>query len=304
MSGNALFGSLDPKYPTPDSYPEADDNRPMDFLTGEANSAIWKEIHRTKPSDIIQLKGTDEEKIHDLWRGNYDDDRIPSDLFFAGLVPLLDCQVSVDARRTKKDPFFSFRVVIFEDYQERIRKTKGDVTVVGATVGESQGLNLCIPIGVREGADTLLCGPMGWQSMSRGFQLRAEDFGPRQNKFKLQNAVLTVWYGIQIALLHPTVKEVFQHPKMDVIFDPDAPRTGRNRRITRYIRKHVINADELDTALYVGPRREFARHTLVWYVIGHWRHYADGRKAFVQPYWKGPMRDLKRNLDDGRERLI
>ena len=49
--------------------------------------------------------------------------------------------------------------------------------------------------------------------------------------------------------------------------------------------------------------REYERHTLVWYVIGHWRNYGSGKRVFIQPYWKGALRNLKMSLD-GRDREI
>ena len=76
----------------------------------------------------------------------------------------------------------------------------------------------------------------------------------------------------------------------------------QGRRVTRYIRKHVIREEEIDAAIV--PKHDRQRNTLVWYVIGHWRHYKNGSLVFIQGHWKGPLRQLKKNLDETREREI
>ena len=77
---------------------------------------------------------------------------------------------------------------------------------------------------------------------------------------------------------------------------------GKKRRVVRYIKKHVITAEDLEQTSFKG-KSGFTRHTPIWYVIGHWRHYSDGKKVFIKPYWKGEMRHLRIDLD-GREREI
>ena len=44
---------------------------------------------------------------------------------------------------------------------------------------------------------------------------------------------------------------------------------------------------------------------MLWYVAGHWRTYKDGRKIFIKPHWKGPLRDSKNKIGiETRERVI
>ena len=115
---------------------------------------------------------------------------------------------------------------------------------------------------------------------------------------------MNTWYGIQLALLHPAVKEVFAHPGIESVMEARPRKDGKKRRFVRYIRKHIITADALTHAAKSPIQSSgFTRHTPIWCVIGHWRHYADGRKVFVEPYWKGEMRHFRMDLD-GREREI
>ena len=116
------------------------------------------------------------------------------------------------------------------------------------------------------------------------------------------SVVMKAWYGIQIALLHPQIKSVFQNPSTIAVSPQGTKKKHkRGKRKTVYVKRHVINADDL-VRTTAGASVE--RHTLVWYVIGHWRTYKNsGKKIFIKPYWKGPLRELKQNLDE-RERVI
>lgn len=109
---------------------------------------------------------------------------------------------------------------------------------------------------------------------------------------------LDIWYGLQIALQHPQIKDVFNtaSSSVDVAKGNTSP---SKKRKTQYIKKHYKNGK-------ISKIIEAHRHrkTLCWYVIGHWRNYKNGRFIFINGYWKGPLREAKRNLDEGRERII
>lgn len=281
----------------------------VSYLTDEENSRLWKSICRTKPSDMVSLKGKDDDALCELWKkgcsGNFaKNGYIPSDLFFAGNIPLLDCAITVDERDkdNEKGQVCDYRVVVFEDYQERIKKADGDATEVGAVVITKNGRSMFIPMMVCEGMDTIMIGEIGWNNVSAERRENTKRYVSQQGITAMAYAHLVTWYGIQVALLHPTVKNVFKNPSTERVYNPDAKKNRKHKRVTRYIKRHIINSDDIEAALY-GTGREFTRHTLVWYVIGHWRCYADGRKVFIQPYWKGALRELKMNLDD-REREI
>jgi len=115
--------------------------------------------------------------------------------------------------------------------------------------------------------------------------------------------LLETWYGIQIALLHPTVKEVFRNPRTAILKDSKTDKKRKKNKV-RYIKEHIINAEELDKLIYgESDKRTIKRHALVWYVIGHWRTLKNGNTIFVKPYWKGALRELKKPMPE-RERVI
>ena len=118
----------------------------------------------------------------------------------------------------------------------------------------------------------------------------------------MRSTLLADWYGIQLALLHPSVKEVFSNPKITKVHERIGTGKDRKRR-TRYVRTHTINEGDIKAKNSLG-NSHIHRKTLAWWVIGHQRHYKNGKTRFINGYWKGPLREAKRNFDEGRDRII
>lgn len=280
----------------------------MHPLSDDIRDEVWRDISQSRPTDRIHLNSKDDEAISRFWKQfcsqeMLDKGCIPSDLFFSGNVPLLDCEITVDEREKPFSQLVTYRIVIYPDYIERIKNSVDDPADVGAVVIEFMGHKFFIPILVFSGIDHVLmsnCGVIGNYSNA---EVRSRmGWIPVQEFVSAGYECLTTWYGIQLALLHPTVKEVFSHPKIEPVMDTKPRKGGKKRRVVRYIKKHVITAEDLEQTSF-RSKSGFTRHTSIWYVIGHWRHYSDGRKVFVKPYWKGEMRHLRMDLD-GRKREI
>ena len=276
---------------------------PVKFLSEKENEALWNDICCSRPDDRICLKRTDDKALCELWMKGVSVPKggLPSDLFFAGNIPLMDCEIVVDETDEPNGVVVPYRVVIFPDYRERIEASDDDVVDVGALVMDLKGRDFIMPISVCKGVDTIMTGPLGYHNVPADLRAVCGKEWTQASMLAMGYEYLITWYGIQIALLHPTVRNVFQRPRQEAVYAPSG-RKGKTRRFVRYIRRHVINADEIRQAAY-GTSREYERRTLVWYVIGHWRKYADGRRVFIQPYWKGALRQLKMSLD-GRDRQI
>ena len=119
------------------------------------------------------------------------------------------------------------------------------------------------------------------------------------------DTTLRFWYGVQIALLHPRLKGLFRSPKTEIIYDPNSVYPGTTkRRSTRYVRHYYIQPEDIEARLGEKTSRSISRKTPCWFVIGHYRNYKSGKRVFIPGYWKGPRREEKRNLDDGRDRLL
>ena len=273
---------------------------PVTYLGENTNRMIWDDICKSKPSDYIHMMGREDTAICELWKnsGISKDGSVPSDLFFAGTVPLLDCDITVDERDVDKENgrVCSARVVVFEDYRDRIKNAGGSLACVGAVVTVQGDQTSFVPMMVCEGVDSIMLSDYGWHNISKEQREYMSQNMSLSGVLKYAVLFLNTWYGIQIALLHPTVRTIFSHPRTEAV--KKHQKSKKRKRVTRYVKKHIIRYEDIQTAMYGNHK-----NTLVWYVIGHWRHYTNGKKVFVQPYWKGTLRELKMNLDD-RKRIV
>lgn len=268
------------------------------FLDDKRNRDLWTNIDATSPSDCVCLKEEDRRQLLRLWNPVNPETgciklKVPSDLLFAGSIALTDIDISMDG--------LNLRVVIFPDYAERIAEGD-DETMIGALIIRHDGAQLANPMFVMKGLDEILF---------------TEDVGHRNLPDDLlktmkmpqsvfQDAVIHCamnWYGIQIALLHPVVKDVFHKGGRQKEKETVTDAKGNRKRIVRYVRRRIVNSDELARAI-TGNGKSRTYHALVWHVIGHWRLLPSGRKTFVRPYWKGALRSIKRNLDDVERQLV
>jgi hypothetical protein len=286
---------------------------PVEFLTKKQNEELLKRIGKSHPSDFIKLTRESDSMLMGLWESmgkNKDSGKeltIPSDLFFAETIPLLDVKVSIDETMCENGRMINFRVVIYNDYAEKIRKaTDDEVIEVGAVVYELGLPNhaaLIMPIKVVRGVDVLLSDDSGYRNMGTAMRTQLSKHVTQQAYGQMFLQSLETWYGIQIALLHPVIRDVIYKPRIaSTNIRPLPSQQKRKVKYMKHTHEYTISAEELDDAIYGGDK-SFTRRALVWYVIGHWRTYNDGRKSFVKPYWKGALREIQMNLTE-REREI
>lgn len=230
-----------------------------------------------EPSDVVCLTDEADSKLSELWAKDMSiDEPIPTDLFYANTIPL---------------PHFYLQ---YEEYPRPILVNTNE-----------RGVLMVLPTGVIIESGVTEDGLVSqilrgenvtdeiWETLSADEEMRGV----------LANNLLTSWYGIQIALLHPQIVDVFQNPTREKVYERKG--TGKDRkRVVKYVRKHYITAEGIEEALYGKGHRGFERKTMAWYVVGHWRQYRSGARKFIKGYWKGPLREIKRNLDDGRNRII
>lgn len=278
---------------------------PIGIMPEDKANSVWDEIDSHTPSDNIYLTTEDDKEIITLWEHNKTEDiAIPSDLFFANTIPLLDMRITIDETDLENGGVYPCRVIIFQDYAERLEKLKDNAAaMVGAVIpGGLAKYSMFIPILAVRGVDALAFGYVGLRNYDPAYVDHLKKYSSVNDIQRVAHAFMETWYGIQIALLHPTVKGVFKGGRKERDTEAKLDKKPGTKRPVRYIKKHVINKNDIERCL-TGEGEGVNRHTLVWYVIGHWRKLANGTKQFVNPYWKGPLRDLKMALDD-REREI
>lgn len=307
------------------------DEIPVLFLDEESNKELWQNIAKSKPSDTITLTEKEQADLADYFCKNItkdkEDQAIPSDIFFSQTVALLDTEIVMKFDSGENDTLF-MRVVIFPDYRETVdkmsRDNDGTAEVVGAVIIDmdkmAENLNkvnlnvrkLALPILIVNGYDSVAMGEVGQIGfdVDRYNKLYAE--GKNSNSainmrsfITTQAEVLSFWYVIQILFLHPN-KEVLITEKRTIVESkiPGKYAKAKNKkRKAKVIRKIYIHTNHLNDPIVVRHGDGIERKTLCWYVVGHWRTYKkSGKKIFIQPYWKGPLRETKQNLDLGRDR--
>jgi len=120
---------------------------------------------------------------------------------------------------------------------------------------------------------------------------------------ELRQAISTL-YAVECFLLNPVVMDVFKRNSKPTPVDVNKNSKSSKKQKIKYVKRHIINADEIDRAF---EKLGFVRKAMIWYVTGHWREYKSGKRIFVQGYWKGALRNARNsafpNLEP-REREI
>lgn len=278
----------------------------MDSLAEESISVdrwtIRKKVNNCSPDDVICLSDSDDKYLSTFWKKGTEFGA-PSDLFFADTIPLLDCKITVDETMVPNGKSISYRVTVFDDYKEIINKSQDNIVCVGAITFPDNSIGKyieAVPLFVCNGNDYMIVQGVLFSNLYKK-KHGSLTFG---QVVKMANEFYVTWYGIQIALLHPLLKEITE--KRTLVSDWQSKDTnGYTKRKVKYIRKLVLDKNEIEKALQkTNNGRPINRKTLVWYVIGHWRHYQNGKKIFIHPYWKGALRELKSSINEQRERTI
>lgn len=272
----------------------------IEFLNESENNFLIQEISKSCSTDIVNLTRESDEELIYLWEKRGEKVTIPSDLFFAQTIPLMDVEISVDERK-QGGIVVNYRVVIFDNYKEKLDSE--DIETVGAVIIPVQGITeIIIPIRILNGFDSILNGSIGFRNMTK-FQRDSisKNLSVAQIAQQMIEAMET-WYGLQIALLHPTVKEVFLNPENAKRNQLKEHMNKNSKKKIKYVKKHIVNPEDLKKKIH-GESKNFSRKALIWYVTGHWRTYKNGNKVFINPYFKGALRETKK-LSDMREREI
>lgn len=254
-------------------------------------------VNSAPATDKIFLTSKEDDFIMGLWQNNLpskENIQIPADILFTGTIPLEDCQISVSYETERKQSEVTFRVHIFRELLDMLKEPDKAIKIGYLMIGKT-----IIQIIAVNGYDFCVFGRVGFVNEKETIEM-IQHCG-EQNIKAVCHSCMSTWYGIQIALLHPTIKNVFANPTL--IEKKDRSANGnRSNRPVKYIKYHYVKLNQLKNAL---NEKGIERKCLAWYVIGHWRTYKDGRKVFIKPYWKGALRELKgKALEEPRTREI
>ncbi len=267
-------------------------------------------------TDIIHLNHEQDLQLVKLWETGRKAEKteqgylIPADLFFAKTLPLHDFEIELDERDQIENGLESFaffeiidknmdgihRTLNLPDGQRNIRHV---MNMYASYKGFPYGF--VVHTGIEDGNDYLFGFEFFVATKSGNLIPLAENAVKHLQVDRMFGLYMETWYGIEVAMLHPTVKDIFLHPTVKKDKIPKKDRAEYGHKIYRYVKHHYIQTDELNDAIYGKGSHSFNRKALIWYVSGHWREYKTGKKIFIQPYWKGALRATKKAAPRNRE---
>ena len=281
------------------------------LLSDAERVRLWSSVRKYSPTDSVVLDESDADELSTLWNANNKwENSIPSDLLYAKTIPLPSLEISLQHNGRICS---SFSVYIFDGYQNIVDAFDQNSTenstaaIIGAIVCRTikNNAEFFCPLILKSGDSVLYRSMYGWR-VHNNWDFERLEFNLSLAYFESYiNMFLKIWYGVQIAMLHPAIKEVFSHPQT-MALEPKKNQHKPKKRSVKYVKRHVIQTHVIHDLLKAptGTGRKNARHTMSWYVTGHWRKNKRGGKSFIEGYWKGPLRHLKCNTDSGRTRKI
>lgn len=104
--------------------------------------------------------------------------------------------------------------------------------------------------------------------------------------------MFNAWLIIQLSLIHPEINNIITNKSYDKnnSYNKKTYNKSSVKKIKAKKNKYINYTINENTIKEV---KEISRHTNVWFVSGHYRRYKNGKTIFIQPYWKGPLKDTK-----------
>lgn len=292
-----------------------------------------KEIKSSFPTDIIDINYTLKQKLYELSDVTEDDDEaIPSDIILSKTIPLEDvfmnitdigarnidtqrCRIKMmDDWKSKVDNFKK-EIMKHEDYSEYMRQQLGYVMI---EVRNDSWIYMVFGLSALDQID-ILDGGVGYIKNTNNNTIVEKEIlsflsknapliNPVDGMSNIFFSVLKTWYATQVCLLHPVIKECFKSETYALVQRKGTTSKSRNGKKKppkiKYVKRRVIDDEEFDRLFDDATKRNnYTRTALIWYVTGHWREYRKtGKRIFIEGYWKGALRDIKKS--DIREREL
>lgn len=264
------------------------------------------------PTDIVTLTAEDADVLTDYWRNEHTTVKAPSDIILSGMVPLLDIIICIDSFQYRvhidpryKDSISSNRTMVELDDMKEIPCCKVGYILLSDEPDFYSGHIWSREFFVSPEVDQLLFDE--YIGISENENERAIISKMPEHATAMMAYAMAVWYGIQLALLHPRVKEVCNAKHTTTINLPKSmsvahKKKGKSRKTIKYIKRLEINTSSITDIL--RGKREYSKHTPYFYVSGHLRHYKNGKTIWIDGYWKGELRELKQKEKVVRNREI
>lgn len=289
---------------------------PVKYMDRAYSDELYSHII-SKPTDRIELSEQLIKRLNSIVKniaGQKPDDPktiIPADLIFADNIPIK----SLEIKSTKAME----RVTLFNDefrhneLQQVIngKKKEAAIGIVSRYVdidNQPSSLEMFCCIYVEGGRNNLIVKPdIGFRGNKEilkmiyepdAYSIDMKDATASMSIMRFANTVF--WYGINIILQNPVLKECVSMGR-EAVQDkkPSKKHKSGKQPPKKYIRRIYINPKKMDEHDINTNTHTISKP--IWYVTGHWRTYASGKRTFIQGYWKGVARDLKNGETRDRE---
>lgn len=259
------------------------------------------------PTDRVRTSATVLDSLRETWQQDDDSSNVyvSSDLLVSGQICLLDMEIEIEkALSNELKCIYRMRVQICEDYKERIEQADDDeiawVGILDFSIPNCESKGVLCRFGVMRGVNSIIVDTAAFRyGMTLEDEASFNKEATEGNFIVLVSRFLQTWYTIQLTMLNPMLKILFERSHR--IKDKRKRLAGKKlANLSRPLNLHTVYMDDIKETF---GGKEFNRKTMVWYVMGHWRKYQTGKMSFVAPYWKGPLRNVK-SQSMVRERTI
>lgn len=259
------------------------EDSPFGLLSEESNAILWEYVNGRDPTDEVIIRNEeDEARLLATWGAG------DTSFVSAKTVPLEDYVITFATAN------FSARTIFNSD------DSAGVLIIETELAGLPKRIKLAFFI--RTTGDNLaLSADLGYDNLLADEKKLIESklttsFG--KAFLELGYKVLSLWYAVERALLHPPIREYIAGRNLE---KNDGQGAGRDENVVTYVKCTSITVDDL----MIGNEPKVVNwHVDKWGVVGHWREYSNGKKVWVRPHEKGRKRGQKLDNQDLRERII
>lgn len=286
-----------------------------DYVSEDNGKIYAQQMKKCMPiSDEVTINCVELKKLEKLLHISQGD-TVPSDLLFCQTIPLQSVKIRTEYRGCKYQASVIISdVVYYKGFNGLLETIKDDANVVIGFIIISEIEYILLEIS--KSTNHIFVGSMGLYKARNYSDKEISELIDRHNELvgepdckellsRYVGMFMEIWYAIQLSLLNPITQTLFKSPAIYAETQKKPDKKNSKKRKVKYIRKHYITADNISEIVENRQSSERKYTCLAWYVCGHWRTYKNGKRIFVQPYWKGELREARAKLEGlSREREI
>lgn len=240
---------------------------------------------------------------------------LPADIIFANTIPVK--HMSIMPRVYKTDKWIDFYIIHFHEDELRnsniFKMLSGEEDeasigwiehiVDGEILSRKGWIKYYREIVLDSGKDTIALKNVTYFESSENLKqyLHTINSDPQLwypsywEETQVMFEVLAAWYTLQECILHDELRTFVKKAKVEKPSIRKPSKKGMHNK--KYVQKYYIQLQQLFNEYDINnmdnntDEDKYKKKKALWHVAGHWRHYKDGRRVFIQGYWKGTQRN-------------